>query len=252
MTSLKKLWEESHALAFLFSEETPSSPLFQNLLGQFRALEKEEDPSLQKIGRLARIFDGRWDRRQWLNLLVPLERYLDRRLTDVELIGFQPDRETSVQEKLPLTVIVDHWRSAFNVGSLFRMADGFGIQEILLVGYTPTPDQASVKKTALGSELHTPWQHFETLSFAIDYLREKNIPLWALETAPSAQILGSSPLPSTMGLLLGNERFGLDHQALALCEGLIRIPLRGHKNSINAASAFGVFAYEWCRQHANI
>lgn len=252
MTSLKKLWEESHQLGLLFRSETPQTEEFQRLLAEFRRLEQSADPSLQKIGRLARIFEGHWDQRQWLNLLVPLERYLDRRLTDVDLLGFLPDRLSTPHQKLELYVIADHWRSAFNVGSLFRLADGFGIKEILLIGYTPTPSSAAVAKTALGSETLTPWRHFETAKEAIAELRNQGIPTWALETSPQSALLGESALPRPMAILLGNERFGIEGHLLNECTGTLKIPLRGLKNSMNVAQCLGIFAYEWCRQHGDL
>lgn len=223
---------------------------FRGLLLEFQNLQNREEPELQKIGRLAVIFDGRWNQRQWLNLLVPLERYLDRRLTDPELIGALPDQSELVMRKLPLVVIADHWRSAFNIGSLFRLADGFGVSKIYLTGYSPTPENPAVQKTAMGSAESTPWEHRESTLELIEELSKNKMPVWALETSKQALTLGSCSLPPTMAVILGNERFGLDPKIMEACSGSLRIPLRGLKNSMNVANCFGIFAYEWCRQHA--
>jgi tRNA G18 (ribose-2'-O)-methylase SpoU len=247
---LKTLWERANQLARSFTDATPSSPEFRELLPVFQQLQTHDDPSLQKVGRLAVIFEGHWTQRQWLNLLIPLERFLDRRLTDAEILGALPDRPMLSQAKVPLVVIADHWRSAFNVGALFRLADGFGINKVYLTGYTPSPDHPSVQKTAMGSSDCTPWEHWESTLDLIEHFKSSGIKVWALETSSSAHDLGVVTLPKPLAIILGNERFGLDPKILKACDGTVRIPLRGIKNSMNVANCFGIFAFEWCRQHA--
>ncbi|MEY4615936.1 MAG: hypothetical protein RJB66_896 [Pseudomonadota bacterium] len=248
--NLQLLWQRANELARHFTSETPETEEFQKLLREFKELQKHQDPQLNKIGRLAVIFNDNWSQRQWLNLLVPLERYLDRRLTDPDMIGFIPDEKTVASPKLPLIVIADHWRSAFNVGALFRLADGFGIQQIYLTGYTPTPEQASVAKTAMGSIECTPWAHRESTLELLEEIKQQGIAVWAIETTPEAKNLGEVSLPSPLALVLGNERFGLDPKIIEACEGTVKIPLRGMKNSMNVANCFGIVAFEWCRQNA--
>lgn len=247
---LQTLWVRANELARTFNSETSQTEEFKTLLDEFKNLQNHADLNLQKISRLAFIFDGQWSQRQWLNLLIPLERYLDRRLTDPEIIGFAPDVPTAPATKLPLVVIADHWRSAFNVGALFRLADGFGISKIYLTGYTPTPLHASVEKTAMGSIDSTPWDHQESTLEIIATLKQQGVQVWAMETTPEAHDLGNVQLPTPMALVLGNERFGLDPRVINACDGIVKIPLRGKKNSMNVANCFGIFAYEWCRQHA--
>lgn len=247
---LKTLWTRAHELARVFNETTPASPEFQELLQAFQQLQTHDEPSLQKVGRLAVIFEGHWNQRQWLNLLVPLERFLDRRLTDTDILGALPDRLQLTKDKVPLIVIADHWRSAFNVGSLFRLADGFGIQKIYLAGYTPTPDHPSVQKTAMGCSEFTPWEHYDSTLELLAQLKASGIQVWALETSSAAVELGTVALPKPMAVVLGNERFGLDPKVLSACDGTLRIPLRGTKNSMNVANCLGILAFEWSRQHA--
>jgi tRNA G18 (ribose-2'-O)-methylase SpoU len=131
------------------------------------------------------------------------------------------------------------------------LADGFGIHKIYLVGYTPTPEHPAVVKTAMGSTGDTPWEHWESLQELMNKLKAEGYSVWAVETTPESQELGSAILPSPMAVIFGNERFGLDPQTLNSCDGTLRIPLRGAKNSMNVANCLGIVAYEWCRQHAN-
>lgn len=248
---LEELWTRANVLAQNFDQTTIQSLEFQDVLKGFLELQNSSDRNLQKIGRLAHIFGAHWSQRQWLNLIVPLERYLDRRLTDPDILGALPDNLTAPTQKVPLYVIADHWRSAFNVGALFRLADGFGVEKIFLTGYTPTPDTLPVRKTAMGSESLTPWEHWEQTPELIRSLKLENKICWALETSSTAQTLGAIALPQPLVIILGNERFGLDPKILALCENTVKIPLRGQKNSMNVANCFGIFAYEWCRQNVS-
>ena len=64
--------------------------------------------------------------------------------------------------RLPVYAILDHIRSAHNVGAAFRSSDGAGIGELLLCGYTPCPPHRHLSKTAFGAVEVVPWQHCET------------------------------------------------------------------------------------------
>lgn len=70
-------------------------------------------------------------------------------------------------------LVLDNIRSAYNVGSIFRTADGAGVEAIYICGYTPTPENPKVLKTSLNSEKDIPWKYFEKVTDAIEYLRKK-------------------------------------------------------------------------------
>jgi tRNA G18 (ribose-2'-O)-methylase SpoU len=137
------------------------------------ALKKTEEPELQKLGLLTqRLSDNSknlpWDHRSFLNLMVPLERLLQKQLTDADLIHDHPDKvHNQNSEKNSIILIADHIRSAFNIGAFFRTADAFAIEKIFLTGYSPTPNHPAVKKTALGSQDFIQWQYLERTDDAI-------------------------------------------------------------------------------------
>jgi tRNA G18 (ribose-2'-O)-methylase SpoU len=145
---------------------------------------------------------------------------------------------------------LDNVRSVFNVGSIFRSADGCGIATIDLCGITPTPEHSAMKKTALGAEKTIAWRHHKSsLDCAQELLRSGKI-LWALEYTQDSQTLEEAlPLrPSgELVLALGNEVTGIDPGLLTLCERTIHIPMRGQKASLNVATAAGIASYALCR-----
>jgi 23S rRNA (guanosine2251-2'-O)-methyltransferase len=153
------------------------------------------------------------------------------------------------RQLLPLCALVDNVRSTFNVGSIFRSADGVGLQQLYLCGISPTPAHPKLRKTALGAESNVQWSyHTNALHLARD-LKANGQQLWALEEHPRATSLFNvefTVLPSQCApitLIMGNERAGVDPDLLALCEQIICIPMHGNKQSLNVATAFGIAVY---------
>ena len=81
----------------------------------------------------------------------------------------------STAEKQPLTLVLDHLRSAFNVGAIFRTADCLGISRLVLCGYTATPDDAQVQRTTMGAHAHVAWEWKKNTAAAVDELRAAGV-----------------------------------------------------------------------------
>ena len=175
--------------------------------------------------------------------LVPLERVDKRaRVTDAEMGIRTTDSAPGRADRAPFTVVADNVRSAFNAGGLFRTADFFGADRLILCGYTPGPDNPQVKKTALGADEATPWEHAGDVRDVIDRLHDEGRRVYALETADGATDIASCTPVWPCALLLGNERFGLDPDVVAMADEVLEIPSHGMKNSLNVVSAFAVAA----------
>jgi tRNA(Leu) C34 or U34 (ribose-2'-O)-methylase TrmL len=141
--------------------------------------------------------------------------------------------------------LVDNVRSAWNVGSIFRTADGTGIKKLHLCGITPTPENARVGKTALGAELCVPWAQANNSLVLAGRLKVEGYRIWALEDTPEAVPLYEMELSSEMQpliLIVGNEVCGVDPGLLSLCDQVLAIPMLGKKQSYNVAVAFGMAA----------
>jgi tRNA G18 (ribose-2'-O)-methylase SpoU len=145
---------------------------------------------------------------------------------------------------MPVTVVLDSIRSAFNVGGIFRTAECFGVERMILCGYTPLPDQPQVKKAALGTDARLAWRYEEEILSGIKQLKASGVTCYALETVAHAPTVAETPWKFPAALILGNERFGLNPEVVAACDSVVRIPLFGLKNSLNVVSAFSITAYE--------
>ena len=141
-----------------------------------------------------------------------------------------------------LAVVADNIRSAFNSGGIFRTADFFGVERLVLCGYTPGPGNPQVRKTSLGADESVPWEHAGDIRDVIDRLRAGGYAIYALETADGAADISGFTPSFPCALLLGNERFGLDPDVVALADAVLEIPSHGMKNSLNVVSAFAVAA----------
>lgn len=159
------------------------------------------------------------------------------------------DAEISPQEyaelpKAPLYFVLDNLRSAFNVGAFFRLGDILRVSGIYLCGYTAFPPHIKLEKTSLGTTDFVNWKHFAKTEDAISDLKAKGISVWAAETAENAVRYDKISLEKPIALVMGNEALGISSEILALCDGIIEIPVFGLKNSMNVATAGAVLGFE--------
>ena len=154
-------------------------------------------------------------------------------------------------DRRELVAVLDNIRSAHNVGSIFRTADGAGVKHLYLCGITPTPaENQTLGKTSLGSENFIPWSsHLNAVDLA-KQLISNGYSLLALEQKKNAVSIFQFKIEDEMGmgrsplaLILGNERAGVDPELMDLGEAVLTLPMAGQKASLNVAVAFGVAAY---------
>jgi tRNA G18 (ribose-2'-O)-methylase SpoU len=211
---------------------------------------------LPRLANLARLLTPGMTRQQFWSVLVPVEREVAQvKITDIDILDSDlPENADTARHSLalqmPLTVVLDSIRSAFNVGGIFRTAECFGVERLILCGYTPLPDQPQVKKAALGTDARLTWRYEEEILSAIKQLKAAGITCYALETVADAPTLTETPFKFPAALVLGNERFGLNPEVIDACDHIVRIPLFGLKNSLNVVSAFSVATYEMRRRRA--
>lgn len=147
------------------------------------------------------------------------------------------------KKNLDLVFILVSLRSLYNVGSIFRTADALGVKKVYLTGYTGTPKQSKVAKTALGAHESVPWEKMRSTSESISRLRAEGYAIIGLEkTATSIDARTWNP-PRKAAILLGNEVSGLSPRVLALCDEVVHLPMLGEKESLNVAVAAGAVGY---------
>ncbi len=150
------------------------------------------------------------------------------------------------QEKLPVAVVLDNVRSALNVGSIFRSADAFAIEQVILCGITAQPPHREILKTALGSTESVTWRYFADTLAALADLKTNGYTLVAIEqTKEKTWLQDFAPVPGgRFAFIVGNEVEGVDIQVLAQCDKVLEIPQFGTKHSLNVAVATGIVLWE--------
>ncbi len=153
-----------------------------------------------------------------------------------------------------MILILHNIRSAHNVGAMFRTADGAGVSEIILSGYTPcppkkealylTPADKALKKTALGAEETVPFKVVASLPRLMTRLKKDGYEIVALEQDIRSVDYRHHYSEDKIALLVGNEVSGVAEKILRQCDTILEIPMRGKKNSLNVSVATGIALYQ--------
>jgi 23S rRNA (guanosine2251-2'-O)-methyltransferase len=166
------------------------------------------------------------------------------KLDELHRVDIQEFKE---QEKLPVVVVLDNVRSMHNVGSVFRTADGFSIEKVVLCGITAQPPHREIEKTALGATQSVDWIHFEDTLVAISTLRKEGYQIIAIEQAENSTMLNTFK-PNTdakYALIFGNEVNGVSDEVMEQIDGCIEIPQFGTKHSFNIVISAGIVLWDF-------
>ena len=148
-------------------------------------------------------------------------------------------------------VIAHNIRSLYNVGALFRLCDGVGVDRLYLTGYTGTPyddilhqrQRRQISKTALEGLDSVDWEHHLEPLPLIDALRRQNIQIVSLELTRESIQYTSAEYSRDVCLILGNETDGVEQQHLEYSDIIIKIPMHGKGKSLNVISSASVALY---------
>ncbi len=150
-------------------------------------------------------------------------------------------------------VVLDSIRSAYNVGAIFRTADGAGVKKILLSGYTPAPrdrfgrEHAQIKKTSLGASSTVEWQSIPDNGDCIDLLnayKQDGYKIVAVEQAEQSVSLADFSVPEKVVYIFGNEISGVSKDLLNVSDVVLELPMRGEKESLNVSVVAGIVLYQ--------
>lgn len=156
-----------------------------------------------------------------------------------------------------IIVIAHNIRSTFNIGSIFRTCEGFGVSKIILSGYSPYPKlpigdarlphiseklTAQIHKTALDAEIMVPFEYQTEPDLAA--LKKYGYTIVGLEQDKRSVMLNNYKAPEKIALLLGEEVHGITDEMRAKCDDLIEIPMAGKKESFNVSVATGIALYQ--------
>lgn len=153
----------------------------------------------------------------------------------------------SGQQPGKLVAVLEEIRSLWNVGSMFRSADGSGFSDLFLIGISGCPPRKEIAKTSLGSEEHVRWSYSGNSIDVLSSLKTMGYQIVALEkteaSKPLTACLDSNLLKSPLCLVVGSETKGIYIESLNESDQVVELPMRGFKESLNVAVAFGIASY---------
>ena len=169
-----------------------------------------------------------------------------RKLRNTEL-NRKTIEEFKKSKKTSAIVILDNIRSIHNVGSIFRTSDSFLIEKIIISGYTATPENSKMEKTALGSSDSVDWEYTEDIIDTIQNLKNKSIKVVSVEQADkSLKIEKFIPEKDTKyAFVFGNEVDGVSDEIILESDQVLEIPQVGTKHSLNVSVAAGIILWDF-------
>jgi 23S rRNA (guanosine2251-2'-O)-methyltransferase len=148
----------------------------------------------------------------------------------------------------PFLLVLDHVQDPQNLGSLLRTADGAGVHGVIIPGRRAAGVTPAAVRASAGAAEHVPVAQVTNLVRAMEQLKVAGLWLAGLEARPEAQLFTQADLAGPLGLVVGSEGQGLSRLVRERCDFLIRLPMRGQVESLNAGVAGGIALYEARRQ----
>lgn len=154
--------------------------------------------------------------------------------------------EFKAGKKLPVAVVLDNVRSMHNIGSIFRTADGFAVEQVCLCGITAQPPHREIEKTALGATQSINWVYYTDPMQAVEQLRLDGYKIIAVEQAAESTMLNEFEVTEgeKYALIFGNEVNGVSEEVMKNIDACIEIPQFGTKHSFNIVISAGIVLWD--------
>jgi 23S rRNA (guanosine2251-2'-O)-methyltransferase len=172
-----------------------------------------------------------------------------RKLKNSELNRLSND-EFKKAVKSPFSIVLDNVRSLNNIGSVFRTADAFLIDQIYLCGITATPPHKDIHKTALGATDSVGWKYMKETALAIEELKKENHIIVAIEQTEKSIPLDEFFIEPDRryAFIFGHEVRGVDQDIVNQADVSVDIPQFGTKHSLNISVSVGIILWHVFQQ----
>lgn len=150
------------------------------------------------------------------------------------------------RKTFPITLICDHIYFQQNIGSLFRISEAFGVQNIIFLGKNIPLTPRKINKTSRSTHLHVPHSIIEETPDLITNLLENQFEIIALEITGNSKPLKEIKIPTNkkIALIIGNEINGISEELLKISNQTIHINMFGKNSSMNVVQATSIALYE--------
>ena len=174
-----------------------------------------------------------------------------RKLTPEEILATKKSpAEIRKMKRTPIYIILDNIRSLYNVGAIFRTADGVMAEKIYLCGMTGIPPRREIEKTSLGACEVVPWEYRKKAVDVVRELKEQRVEIVTLELTDPPNNYSDTEFTFPTALVIGHEIEGVSDEVMELSDKSISIPMLGRANSLNVATAFGIAVYQMLNKYS--
>ncbi len=146
----------------------------------------------------------------------------------------------------PFIIICDEIEDPHNLGAIIRTAETSGADGVIIPKRRSASLNSTVFKTSAGAASYVPVARVSNLASCIDTLKENGV--WIYGTDASGSDYSETDLTGSCALVIGSEGFGISKLIQKKCDFMIKLPMMGKINSLNASVAAGIFMYEALRQ----
>ena len=147
----------------------------------------------------------------------------------------------------PFIVILDKIADPGNLGAIIRTANCAGVHGVIISKHDSATLTASCAKASAGAVVYTPVARVSSLAKTIDDLKKKNIWVTGADASGDKELFDAD-LKGATAIVIGSEGEGISRLVLEKCDFVVKIPMRGNVNSLNASVAASLFMYETVRQ----
>lgn len=166
-----------------------------------------------------------------------------KQLIGVDLKRFLRDYRRQYRPEREIAILLQSVEYPANVGSIFRLADGAGVSEVVLTGITPTPPHPTIEKISRAKSNTVNWRYEKDPLVAAASLKGEGYQLVALELVSEAIPYHLHAYPNKTCLVVGHEDHGLTKSMLAKCDSAVFIPMYGKGRSHNVHAALAIVLY---------
>ncbi len=164
-------------------------------------------------------------------------------LIGTDLKRFLRDYKRAHKPSFDLVALLQSVEYPANVGSIFRVADGAGVTELVLTGITPTPPHPTIDKVGRFKSLRVPWRYEQDSVAAITDLQAQGYHVVAVELTDTAVPYHQYTYPQKTCLVVGHEDHGVTKATLAACDSAVFLPMYGKGRSLNVHVALSIVIY---------
>ncbi|WCR26318.1 23S rRNA (guanosine(2251)-2'-O)-methyltransferase RlmB [Paenibacillus thiaminolyticus] len=148
----------------------------------------------------------------------------------------------------PFLLVLDEIEDPHNLGSILRTADCTGVHGVIIPKRRSVGLTATVSKTSAGAVEYVPVARVTNLAQTMEQLKERGIWLVGTDVSATRDLYETDLFTMPLALVIGNESKGMGRLVKQTCDALLKLPMAGQINSLNASVAAGIFMYEVVRR----